>query len=76
MEAKSKQVMKLRPGTIRLLQVARRHRELSPDRRDVVADAIRLHRADGYRVRARLSPANDLRDAVLGLDYTRQKRRV
>ncbi len=69
--------MKLRPGTIRLLQIARRHRqELSPDRRDVVAEAIRVHRADGYRVRARLFPANDLRDAVLGLDYTRQRRRV
>ena len=68
--------MKLRPATIRLLQVARQHRELPPDRRDVVADAIRLHRADGYRVRARLFPATDLRDAVLGLDYTRQKRRI
>ena len=68
--------MKLRPGTIRLLQVARRHRKLPPDRRDVVADAIRVHRADGYRVRARLFPANDRRDAVLGLEWTRKKRRV
>ncbi len=68
--------MKLRPGTIRLLQVARRHQDLPPDRRDVVAEAIRVHRADGYRVRARLFPANDLRDAVLGLEWTRKKRRI
>ena len=68
--------MKLRPGTIGLLQVARWHRELSPNRRDFVAEASRVHRADGYRVRARLFPANDLRDAVLGLEWTRKKRRA
>ncbi len=68
--------MKLRPGTTGLLHIARRHQDLSPDRRDVVGEAIRVHRADGYRVRARLFPANDLRDAVLALEWTRKKRRV